>query len=398
MQLNAAWAVPAALALGILIGGAIMASCYMVRRTVRIRRAMSDPTLGPTAEALLHSMPIPAVAFGSSLRQIFHNPAYEEDSSAVRKVRTEEWFQRAIMAALVDGQATSRPADESNPEDVHILPLPGPLVVALVASEEDRFATEALRRDFIANASHELNTPVAAISLLAEAILASVDDNEKARKFAESLVAEAGRLGALTKDIVRLSEAQSAEDQDELKPVEIEKVAKKVIAEHEALAEGAQVKLSYSVSDSVGYGAPHLVAGRPKAIRVAISNLIENAITHSPALGQVGVRVVTKDSRVLVQVTDQGPGIPVQNRDKIFQRFWRADDARTRASGGTGLGLSIARNTARSLGGELSVWSEVGVGSTFTLELPLAGPPAEERAKADGFQESYTATRGSDVT
>lgn len=324
--------------------------------------------LDPTTEALLATIPMPAVVFGESMRRTYVNPAYEASQGLVRRVTRQEWFQRALMESFLTGAATSRPASVEFPEDIYLMPLPGPKVVAIIIDQMERYQTAALREDFIANASHELNTPAAAISLLAEALAKTVKKGSRSEVFANSLVEEADRLTSLTRDIVRLSEVQHAshaEDSDARKnSFEVDEAAREVVASHQALADQVGVNLVHIPTVD-----PLFAWGTAQQFEVALGNLVENAIRYAPPQSEVTVETGRRGDFATAAVTDTGEGIPKEMQQQVFQRFYRVDPARNRSAGGTGLGLSIARNTARRMGGDVTVESEPGAGSTFTFSM-----------------------------
>lgn len=366
--------VPSLVVVGIIIALllAVLAVQLRLQRLKQAPPAAPSDELDPTTEALLEAIPFPAVAFGESMRRTYVNPAGGQSEGLVRRVSRQEWFQRAMMHAFLDRTATSRPANADNPEDVHVMPLPGVKVVAIIVDQSERFHTAALREDFIANASHELNTPAAAISLLAEALVRTTPKGSPAESFASSLVAEAERLTSLTRDIVRLSEVQ---DTYVLDPADRDSEAflvvpsvERVIREHTSLAQ--QMGIAIHLAHIEPSGEPPRAYGNAQRFEVALGNLVENAIRHSENQGTVTIDMGSEGDFVWVNVTDTGIGIDPQHHQQVFQRFFRVNPARPRPGGGTGLGLSIARNTARQMGGDVTVRSKLGEGATFTITLP----------------------------
>lgn len=345
---------------------------------------------------------MPAVVYGESLRRTYANPAYKHNADLVRRVSREEWFQRALMEAFLYDQATSRPSAAEYPEDIHVMPLPGNLVVALVIDQSERYDTAALREDFIANASHELNTPASAISLLAEALAKTVKKGSKAESFAKSLVEEADRLTLLTRDIVRLSAARSADEFVDTASFDMRELVEAVVEAHVALARQVGVSVEYGGPQAQGDHTRQglfTVRGSQQQVDVALSNLVENAIQHSPEGASVTVTLQALGGRVRASVVDRGPGIPKELHKQIFQRFYRVDPARSRKAGGTGLGLAIARNTARKLGGDVTVHSEAGRGARFTLDLPARdrdNPMPADAPPEETNSEVPATTNGSD--
>ncbi|MFZ1382118.1 MAG: HAMP domain-containing sensor histidine kinase [Scrofimicrobium sp.] len=367
------WSPALILTLGAILGALLVA---LIWAAVRSRRRPGIPlqtTLSFTSQSLLEAVPIPTVVFSDSMRPLFHNAAYEEHAGIVRHVLDKEWLQRTVMRALVEGKGVSRHSDPDNQQSVHVVPLPENLVAVMVWDESELYSADAMRQDFIANASHELNTPVSAIMLLSEALQKGSSDKKATEKFVQALHSEAERLSELTRDIGRLAEAQDRSRTGKPEPVDMISIVDEVVINHLTLASAAQVKLEWNRASAPGSASIEI---DPKMLGVALGNILENAIRHSPVDGSV--RVEVRDSsppgEVVVSIADQGPGIETEEVDKIFQRFYRVDRARGRQSGGTGLGLAIARNVARGAGGDVFVKSVPGEGATFFVTLPLASP------------------------
>ncbi|WP_091503134.1 cell wall metabolism sensor histidine kinase WalK [Microbacterium sp. cf332] len=241
------------------------------------------------------------------------------------------------------------------------------LVLVRDITERERLA--AMRRDFVANTSHELKTPVGAVTLLAEAIESAADDPQQVRSFASRLSAEALRLGNLTSRIMSLSRLQSSDELTELRDVAVDEVVTSAIETNAITAESAGVALIRGGDRGL------YVRGDVQVLSEAIGNLIANAIVYSPPASQVGVGVRASDDTVEIAVTDRGIGIPEDEQQRVFERFYRADAARSRRTGGTGLGLSIVKHAVQRHGGEVQLWSRQGHGSTFTVRLPAIPTP-----------------------
>ncbi|MBT2567656.1 two-component sensor histidine kinase [Arthrobacter sp. ISL-85] len=224
--------------------------------------------------------------------------------------------------------------------------------------------TEEIRNDFVANVSHELKTPVGAISLLAEALESSADDEEAVRRFAKRMHKESARLAALVQDIIELSRLQGASVTQQGGPVDINAVIAEAVDRSQLPAE------SKNISIVVGGRTEGNVFGDQDLLVTALRNLIDNAIRYSPANTRVGIGVRSRDGLVSISVTDQGDGLSPEDQERVFERFYRVDAARSRQTGGTGLGLSIVKHVASNHGGEVTLWSQPGQGSTFTLRLP----------------------------
>jgi two-component system phosphate regulon sensor histidine kinase PhoR len=244
----------------------------------------------------------------------------------------------------------------------------GRIVVTLTDITQRR-RLEALRRDFVANASHELKTPVAAVRVLAETLLAALPDDPVAgRGFAVRIGREAERLDALVRDLLDLSRVERGTLHVE--PVDLVGLAKEVAGSYGDRAEERRIRLRTALEPGV------TMRGDRAQLGLLLSNLIDNALRYTPARGTVWVRLGNNESKVLLQVIDDGEGIPSSELPRIFERFYRVDKARARDTGGTGLGLAIVRHVAEAHGGTVGVDSELGRGSTFTATLPVAGPPS----------------------
>ena len=261
--------------------------------------------------------------------------------------------------------------------------------VLLLADDRTEFTrTEEVRNDFVANVSHELKTPVGAISLLAEALESSADDPEAVKRFAKRMHKESTRLAALVQDIIELSRLQGANVAQQGRPVDINLVVSEAVDRSVLPAESKNIQLV------VGGHADALVYGDQDLLVTALRNLIDNAIRYSPENTKVGVGIRAKDGLVAVSVTDQGDGLSAEDQERVFERFYRVDAARSRQTGGTGLGLSIVKHVISNHGGEVTLWSRLGQGSTFTIRLPEiegqddgdvpeAGKPAAQTSSRD---------------
>lgn len=235
---------------------------------------------------------------------------------------------------------------------------------------EDRSASERFtetRRDFVANITHELKTPIGAILLLSEAIEAASDDPDAVRDFASRLTTESVRLNDLVSDILALSRLQATEPLLAAERVSIDAVIDESVQRSRAQAAAQQVSVT------VGGETGLWVLGDAQQLATAVSNLVQNAVAYSDPGGRVVVTARTDHDAVQIKVSDNGIGISEANLARIFERFYRVDSGRSRASGGTGLGLSIVKHVAAAHGGDVTAWSRLNQGSTFTLRLPLEG-------------------------
>lgn len=243
------------------------------------------------------------------------------------------------------------------------------LVVLRDITERER--VEQMRRDFVANTSHELKTPVGAITLLAEAVESAADDPEQVRVFARRMSAEAARLAGLTSRVMDLSRLQAADESTQVREVSIDEVLTAAVEAHAVAADAAGVTLVRGGTRGL------FVLGDAQILGEAVGNLIANAIAYSPPGSQIGIGVKHVHNAVEIAVTDRGIGIAEAEQHRVFERFYRSDQARSRRTGGTGLGLSIVKHAVQRHGGEVRVWSRPGHGSTFTIQLPLIdAPPA----------------------
>ncbi len=249
---------------------------------------------------------------------------------------------------------------------LNILPLSkDDLVLVLISDESEAQRVHDVRRDFVANISHELKTPIGALSLLSEAVLGSKDDPESVVKFATRMQSEAKRLTDLVQEIINLSRVQDSDPLQLAQEVSVEYVIREAVDQCQITAESRNIKVSNLEStDSV-------VLGDRDQLIMAVHNLIENAINYSPENTKVSVTTTIDNGIIDISVTDQGIGISESEQDRIFERFYRVDPARSRQTGGTGLGLSIVKHVAAKHGGEVKVWSVENVGSTFSVRLPI---------------------------
>ncbi|WP_285725439.1 sensor histidine kinase [Psychromicrobium xiongbiense] len=237
-------------------------------------------------------------------------------------------------------------------------------ILLLADDRTEIVRAEAIRNDFVANVSHELKTPVGAISLLAEALEDSPDDEEAVRRFAQRMHKEASRLAALVQDIIELSRLQGTDVVQKGQAVDLNQVLAEAVDRSRLPAEAKEITLlTGGHADAPVYGDSDLLV-------TAFRNLIDNAIRYSAERTTVGIGLRQNDGLITVSVSDQGEGISPEEQERIFERFYRVDAARSRQTGGTGLGLSIVKHVVSNHGGEVTVWSQEGKGSTFTVRLP----------------------------
>jgi len=240
------------------------------------------------------------------------------------------------------------------------------MVLVLISDQSEARRIDAVRRDFVANVSHELKTPIGALGLLSEAILGAKDQPDAVVKFASRMQIEAKRLTDLVQEIIDLSRLQSSDPLQKAFDVEASDLVR------EAVAQAALSAESRKITVEIGEIEDATVIGDRDQLIMAVLNLVENAINYSPENTKVSVVVKVKQELLEISVTDQGIGIAEGELARVFERFYRVDPARSRMTGGTGLGLSIVKHVALNHGGDIKVWSKEGVGSTFTLQLPIA--------------------------
>ena len=249
---------------------------------------------------------------------------------------------------------------------VNVIPLSqGELVLVMLRDESEAQRVHEVRRDFVANISHELKTPIGALSLLSEAVMEAKDDSESVTKFASRMQIEAKRLTDLVQEIIQLSRVQDSDPLHEAEVLLASDLIKEALDQCRTTADARKITLFFQESKDT------YIQGDHDQLTMAINNLIENAINYSPAGTKVSVSTSAENGIISIAVSDQGIGIPEAEVERIFERFYRVDPARSRETGGTGLGLSIVKHVVTKHGGEISVWSSENVGSTFTIRLPI---------------------------
>lgn len=284
---------------------------------------------------------------------------------------------RRVSDADAASNATFRIRRGSGPGELRLVtvratPLTARLTLLVLRDITEKERVEQMRRDFVSNTSHELKTPVGAVSLLAEAIESASDDPAQVRVFAARLSAEATRLATLTSRIMNLSRLQAADELNDERDASIDEIIASAIEAHTVQADSAGVQLVRGGTRGI------FVRGDAQVLSEAVGNLIANAIAYSPKGSSVGIGVKGADGIVEIAVTDRGIGIAEADQDRVFERFYRADQARSRRTGGTGLGLAIVKHAVQRHGGDVRLWSREGRGSTFTIRLPMIASPLDE--------------------
>ena len=249
-------------------------------------------------------------------------------------------------------------------------------MLVLVEDRTEARRVEAIRRDFVVNVSHELKTPVGALSLLAETVEAAADDPEAVRRFAGRMQRESARLSALVQEIIELSRLQVAGGRGAMTLVDVDRVVAEAVDRARTTAVAKQITID------AGGTRGETVYGGHALLVTAVRNLLDNAVAYSGAGTRIGVGVRRAGDLVEIAIVDQGIGIARTDQERVFERFYRVDPARSRDTGGTGLGLSIVKHVVADHGGDVVVWSQPGRGSTFTLRIPAAQlPPAVEHTR-----------------
>ena len=236
--------------------------------------------------------------------------------------------------------------------------------VIYLDDQSEQARMEASRRDFVANVSHELKTPVAAMGVLAEALLESTEDPGTVERFGRKLLTESQRLANMVGELIELSRLQGAERLPDLVAVSVDSVVHEAISRHKVAADKADITVTTDAPSGLK------VLGDEGLLVMAVANLISNAIAYSPDGSTVSISRVCRDGQVEIAVTDRGIGIAPADQARVFERFFRVDKARSRATGGTGLGLAIVKHVAANHNGSIRLWSQPGTGSTFTLSVP----------------------------
>ncbi|WP_424183300.1 sensor histidine kinase [Actinokineospora sp. G85] len=357
-----------ALGVGLLIG-------FVLGRGRRsgARRGPVGPTVAELVRRVIHSSHSAVLVLNRFGDVVIHNPRAEA-LGLVRNHRADDRARKAAEVVRETGdpiEVDLSPLESRggrSPEAVlgEIRPLGDGFTAVDADDQSEMVRLEATRRDFVANVSHELKTPVGAMALLAEAVLDAADDPVEVRRFTTKILSEGNRLGTLVTELIALSRLTGAERLPDLHAVDVDAV----VLEAMGRAAPAMDKAGIQVTTDAESGL--LVEGDRPLLVTALSNLLENALAYSPSGSPVSVsRRLAEDGMVEIAVTDRGIGIAEEEQQRVFERFYRLDKARSRATGGTGLGLAIVKHVAANHGGEVKLWSKPGLGSTFTLRIPV---------------------------
>ncbi len=379
-----------ALALGLVIG-ARLAPRVVERKE---RRAITEAgiTVSQMLQHVVSLAPIGMVVVDTHRDVVFINDRAVE-LGLVRDRLLDERAWKAAQRTLATGEEVE--VDLSPPRRAAAgrsgLSVRGH--VRLLSDQDPRFAVvylddqseqarmEASRRDFVANVSHELKTPVAAMGVLAEALLESADDPETVHRFGEKILTESQRLASMVGELIELSRLQGAEPLPELEAVDVDTVVSEAISRHKVAADNAEITVTTDAPSGFR------VLGDQALLVMALANLISNAIAYSPDGSKVSISRRRRGDNIEIAVTDRGIGIARADQERVFERFFRVDKARSRATGGTGLGLAIVKHVAANHNGGIRLWSQPGTGSTFTLSIPAYPETDDDAANQEARNE-----------
>ncbi|MCW2783846.1 MAG: ATP-binding region, ATPase domain protein [Marmoricola sp.] len=356
--------------LGAVLGAGVVLAWRISENQTR-PRVTAAPALPPGVAAVLSVLRSSALVVDASDEVLKASaPAIAMGLVRDRRIAVRE-LEELVQQVRRDGQireteVVMQRAPGVPPRHVtaRVAPLSSHLVLALVEDRTRERRVESIRRDFVANVSHELKTPVGAIRLLSDAVIDASDDPEAVQRFARRMHTESERLARLVQQIIELSRLQGDDPLDEPVAVAVDTIISRAIDENLTDAGAKDISLVHNGQRQL------TLLGNREQVAVAVGNLVANAIAYSPEGSSIVVSARGGDTTVDLSVTDQGIGIPAGEIDRIFERFYRVDPARHRSTGGTGLGLSIVKHVAASHGGDVRVWSVEGQGSTFTLTLP----------------------------
>ncbi|PPF27251.1 two-component sensor histidine kinase [Rathayibacter tritici] len=372
------------LVLGVAIGILLTTVLTLAARQGRIAQDVITVGLPEGIEAIIDAVGSPAFVTDPS-----HNVLKASTRALALGLVSQDTLLHPDLVAIVDRVrrfgddivqdlelVTSPLSDAAVTLVVHATRLGSRYVLVIAEDHTEARRLEAVRRDFVANISHELKTPIGAVGLLAEALDSAADDPQQVRRFAHRLTQESHRLAKITREIIELSRLQAADVAGSADVLRVDDIVTAALETTHVLAE------SHNVTLVKGGMKKAYVVGQEKMLVSALHNLLANAIQYSPAGSRVGIGVRSTGGVVEIAVTDQGIGIPEEDLDRVFERFYRVDQARSRHTGGTGLGLSIVKHAVQNHGGDVRVWSKPGRGSTFTIRLPETDPTRTPLAAA----------------
>jgi two-component system sensor histidine kinase SenX3 len=403
--------VTADLVIGILIGAAVAGAVawWMLRHRGGAGAAAQASEASPTTAARQSTRPLPpgagavldvlssttivvdpselvvsaspsATAFGLIRRDVL---VHDEIRALVRDARDRRVIREETL------QISRVPADPRGDAEtlvmtVRVAPLDDHHVLVLIQDRTHEQRVEQVRRDFVANVGHELKTPVGGLSLLAEAVLDAKDDPAAVERFASRMQVESRRLGRLVTDIVDLTRLQAADSLQSPTRIDIATVVREAVDATAVAAEARRIAIDTRLEPGL------TTFGDEDLLVTAVRNLVSNAVNYSEPGTRVAIRTGSRGDDVEIVVADRGRGIPPAEQERIFERFYRIDPARSRATGGTGLGLAIVKHVCSIHGGTVSVWSQEGRGATFTIRLPrhTGSVAAGDRTRDERHEES----------
>jgi two-component system sensor histidine kinase SenX3 len=377
--MESTWLVLLSLALGLAVGAGFVTLLYVAERHGKRAAEVVNPAVPDGIDQVLDALESAGVVLDPSNNVIKSSPAALSMGLVVNQQLAHPELLDLARDVRRTGESVSEElvlsrgpfGDASMHLRVRLARLGSRYVLLLAEDRTEAFRLDEVRRDFVANISHELKTPIAAVGLLAEALGHAADEPAQVRRFADRLTTESGRLARLTQEIIELSRLQAQDSLREPELLDIDDIVAAGIDQNRVAAEADRITIA------VGKKSRAQVYGDERLLVMAVHNLVANAVHYSAPGSRVGVGVRVTDGVVQITVTDQGVGIAEADHNRIFERFFRVDQARARNTGGTGLGLSIVKHVVQIHGGDIRVWSQPGSGSTFTIRLPEATHHAE---------------------
>ncbi|KQR20609.1 histidine kinase [Agreia sp. Leaf335] len=376
--MDSGWLVLLSVAFGLVVGGGFMALFHVAERRGNSAVDVVNPAVPDGVSQVIDALESAGVVLDPSNNVVKASPGALATGLVSQQVLVHSELIDLVNTVRSTGEPIVQPVqlargpfgDASMHFLVRVARLGSRYILLLAEDHSETFRLDEVRRDFIANISHELKTPIGAIALLSEALDPAADDPEQVRRFAKRLHTEAARLTRITQEIIELSRLQAADTLLSAELLDVDHLIASAIDQNHVQAELRGTTL-------VKGGAKHVhVFGDEALLIMALHNLVGNAIQYSLDNSRVGIGVRVEDGVVEIAVTDQGLGIASEDLDRVFERFFRVDQARSRNTGGTGLGLSIVKHVVENHGGDVRVWSQLGRGSTFTIRLPEASTVA----------------------
>lgn len=371
--MSTAAAIYASVGLGIVVGLVIAAVVYVILRARAQAAAMLQPVISADVEEVLAALPQTAIVSDPS-HQVLRASFGATNAGLVTR---DGKLAPILIPIAAKAWESNHPVESTKKVPrgpfgsaglqyrFRCTRLAPRFILTLAQDVTESIRVEEVRRDFVANVSHELKTPIGAVTLLAEAVQEAADDTEQVRYFAGRMLLESERLARLTRELIDLSRLQAMDTLEHAQEVDFAEIVEQAIDLTRVAATAKNIRVRAKTVEGA------IVWGDDSFLLMCVQNLITNAITYSPEHSSVGLGMRIVDDVVELSVADHGIGISEADQARIFERFYRVDAARSRNTGGTGLGLSIVRHIVENHGGEIRVWSKLGSGSTFTLRIPL---------------------------